>query len=53
MTRLVFIAREFNEEGLIERLDDCVLTDAEMDDDWGSYLDPFEPEDQRELALSQ
>ncbi|SDK44979.1 GTP-binding protein [Natronorubrum texcoconense] len=52
MTRLVFIGREFEDEDLIARLDDCVLTDAEMDDDWERYADPFEPEEQRELALA-
>jgi G3E family GTPase len=52
MTRLVFIGREFDEGALIERLDDCVLTDAEMDDDWSAYDDPFEPEERRELALA-
>ncbi|MDG5819558.1 GTP-binding protein [Natronococcus sp. A-GB7] len=52
MTRLVFIGREFDEEALIERLDDCVLTDSEMDDDWSTYADPFEPEERRELALA-
>ncbi|WP_049926350.1 GTP-binding protein [Halopiger goleimassiliensis] len=52
MTRLVFIAREFDEDALIDRLDDCLLTDAEMADDWDAFPDPFEPEDRRELALS-
>ncbi|ELY46892.1 GTP-binding protein [Natronorubrum tibetense] len=52
MTRLVFIGRDFEDEELIARLDDCVLTDAEMDDDWDAYADPFEPEEQRELALA-
>ncbi len=52
LTRLVFIGREFDAEGLIDRLDDCVLTDNEMDDDWDTYTDPFEPEEQRELALA-
>ena len=52
MTRLVFIGREFDEEGLIERLDDCLLTDAEMEEDWSTYPDPFEPQERRELALS-
>ncbi|TYL39954.1 cobalamin biosynthesis protein CobW [Natronococcus pandeyae] len=53
MTRLVFIGREFDEEPLIDRLDECVLTDAEFeDDDWSTYADPFEPEDRRELALA-
>ncbi|WP_121743784.1 GTP-binding protein [Natronorubrum halophilum] len=52
MTRLVFIGREFDDETLIARLDDCVLTDGEMDDDWDAYPDPFESEEQRELALA-
>jgi len=52
MTRLVFIAREFDADGLIDRLDDCVLTDAEMSDDWTAYADPFEPQERRELALA-
>jgi G3E family GTPase len=53
MTRLVFIGREFADERLIERLDDCLLTDAEWgDDDWSTYGDPFEPEERRELALT-
>ncbi|MFC4436388.1 MULTISPECIES: GTP-binding protein [Natrialbaceae] len=53
MTRLVFIGREFDEEPLIDRLDECVLTDAEFEDeDWSTFDDPFEPEDRRELALA-
>ncbi len=52
MTRLVFIGREFEEDALIERLDDCVLTDDEMDENWDAYIDPFEPQERRELALT-
>ncbi|MXV61305.1 GTP-binding protein [Natronorubrum sp. JWXQ-INN-674] len=52
MTRLVFIGREFDHDALIDRLDDCLLTESEMNDDWDSYPDPFEPEDRRELALA-
>ncbi len=52
MTRLVFIAREFDADGLIDQLDDCLLTDSEMEEDWERYPDPFEPEEQRELALA-
>ncbi len=52
MTRLVFIAREFDAESLRERLEECVLTDDEMSEDWESYPDPFEPEERRELALA-
>ena len=51
-TELVFIGREFDRETLTDRLDDCVLSDAEMDEDWDAYPDPFSPDDQRELALA-
>ncbi|WP_299269029.1 GTP-binding protein [Halorientalis sp.] len=51
-TELVFIGREFDQATLTERLDDCVLSDAEMDEDWDAYPDPFSPDDQRELALA-
>ncbi|RQG94380.1 GTP-binding protein [Natrarchaeobius chitinivorans] len=52
MTRLVFIGREFDEDPLIDRLDDCVLTDAEMEESWDAYPDPFEPQERQELALT-
>ncbi|RQH01199.1 GTP-binding protein [Natrarchaeobius oligotrophus] len=52
MTRLVFIARQFDETELIDRLDDCLLTDAEMGENWDAYPDPFEPQERRELALA-
>lgn len=51
-TELVFIGREFDEAGLIDRLEDCLLTDGEMDDDWSQYPDPFGVDEQRELALA-
>ncbi|POG54194.1 MULTISPECIES: GTP-binding protein [Haloferax] len=50
--QLVFIGREFDQEPLVERLNDCLLTDAEMDEDWGTYPDPFGSDEQRELALA-
>ncbi|MFK8215045.1 GTP-binding protein [Haloferax volcanii] len=50
--QLVFIGREFDQESLVERLNDCLLTDAEMDEDWGTYPDPFGSDEQRELALA-
>ncbi|WP_247003822.1 GTP-binding protein [Halosolutus gelatinilyticus] len=52
LTRLVFIGRKFDGERLIDRLDECLLADAEMDEDWDAYADPFEPEERRELALA-
>jgi hypothetical protein len=48
----VFIGRELDQETLVERLADCVLSDAEMEEDWSVYPDPFGFEDQRELALA-
>ena len=50
--QLVFIGREFDQEALIERLEDCVLSDAEMAEDWNEYPDPFTADEQRELALA-
>jgi G3E family GTPase len=49
--QLVFIGREFDQEPLVERLNDCLLSDAEMDEDWNEYPDPFSLGEQRELAL--
>jgi G3E family GTPase len=51
-SELVFIGREFDQETLVERLDDCVLSDAEMAADWDEYPDPFTADEQRELALA-
>ena len=51
-TELVFIGRDVDEEQLIERLDECLLSDAEMDEDWSDYVDPFAPDLQQELALA-
>jgi hypothetical protein len=49
---LVFIGRDVDEEQLVERLDECLLSDAEMDEDWSNYVDPFAPDLQEELALA-
>ncbi|MCL9813545.1 GTP-binding protein [Natranaeroarchaeum aerophilus] len=51
-TELVFIGREFDADPLIDSLEECVLTDAEMDEDWTGFPDPFGTDDQRELALA-
>ncbi|MFO7833260.1 MAG: GTP-binding protein [Halohasta sp.] len=50
--QLVFIGREYDEERLVDQLNDSLLSDAEMADDWSQYPDPFGPDDQRELALA-
>ncbi len=49
---LVFIGRDFEGEELRAWLEDCLLTDAEMDEDWRTYPDPFGVDEQRELALA-
>ncbi|XVH31868.1 GTP-binding protein [Haloferacaceae archaeon DSL9] len=51
-TQLVFIGRHLEEDDLTSRLDACLLTDAEFDDEWSDYPDPFAPADQREFALA-
>jgi G3E family GTPase len=51
-SELVFIGREFDQEALVERLDACLLSETEMDEDWDAYPDPFGTDEQRELALA-
>ncbi|MCU4973607.1 GTP-binding protein [Halobacteria archaeon AArc-m2/3/4] len=36
-SRLAIIGRNLSMDALIARLDDCLLTDEEMDDDWSTY----------------
>jgi len=40
-TRLVFIGTEMDHERLRSRLDDCLLSDAEMTADWSAFEDRF------------
>ncbi|CAI48609.1 CobW domain protein [Natronomonas pharaonis DSM 2160] len=49
---LVFIGRNYDPQQLEARLEACLLTDDEMDDDWSRYPDPFGTERQREFALA-
>lgn len=51
-SELVFIGRDYGPEALEEWLDDCLLTDEEMGEDWTRYPDPFGTDRQRELALA-
>jgi len=51
-SELVFIGREFDQEALVERLNACLLSETEMDEDWDAYPDPFGTDEQRELALA-
>jgi G3E family GTPase len=47
-TQLVFIGTDVDEAAITASLDDCVLTDAEMDQDWDAFDNPF-PEDEEGL----
>ena len=47
-TRLVFIGTDLDEDALVAALDDCLLSDDEMDADWSSFENPF-PEDEGDV----
>lgn len=47
-TKLVFIGTHVDAEAITAALDDCVLTDAEMEEDWSTFENPF-PEDESGL----
>ena len=51
-SQLVFIGRKLDQQALVEQLESCVLSDAEMGEDWNEYPDPFTADEQRELALA-
>jgi len=40
-TRLVLIGTDMDHDGLRTRLEDCVLEDDEMEEDWTGYEDRF------------
>ncbi|WP_435155902.1 GTP-binding protein [Haladaptatus sp. DFWS20] len=40
-TKLVFIGTNFDEDTIVAELDDCLLTDEEMDADWAGFENPF------------
>jgi hypothetical protein len=48
----VFTSREFDQETLLERLEDCVLSDAATAEDWNEYPEPFTADEQHEFTLA-
>lgn len=40
-TKLVFIGIDLPQETIVNELDACLLTDAEMEQDWATFTDPF------------
>jgi G3E family GTPase len=39
--KLVFIGAGMDESDIVDVLDDCLLSEAEMDDDWDAFENPF------------
>ncbi|WP_458207360.1 GTP-binding protein [Haladaptatus sp. NG-SE-30] len=52
-TKLVFIGTDVEAESLVASLDDCLLTDAEMDDDWSAFENPFPESDDGLLTFGE
>ena len=50
---LVFIGRGVDEASLRARLDECLLTDAEMREDWTAFDNPFPETPDGELAVTE
>jgi G3E family GTPase len=43
LTEIVFIGIQMNHDKLAQSLDQCLLTDKEMDEDWTKFHDPLPP----------
>ncbi|SFR32025.1 GTP-binding protein [Halogeometricum limi] len=52
-TGLVFIGRDVDEESLSAALDDCLLTDEEMDAAWDEFENPFPAEPGERTTLAE
>lgn len=50
-TTLVFIGQEMDEDGVVAALDDCLLTDDEMEDDWDGFDDSFAGESGEDVVV--
>jgi G3E family GTPase len=51
-TELVFIGTEVDRGELVGRLDGCLLSDAEVDADFGSFANPFPTDEDEVLELA-
>ncbi|WP_224270650.1 CobW family GTP-binding protein [Haloprofundus salinisoli] len=51
-TAFVVIGTDLDEEATTATLDDCLLTDEEMDADWGAFENPF-PRQGEELVVTE
>jgi G3E family GTPase len=49
-TKLVFIGREIDAASIEQELDDCVMTDEELEVDWDGYRNPFDADRQTEVG---
>lgn len=52
-TELVFIGTGMDEDALQEALDDCLLSDAEMEADWTTFENPFPDSEAGEVVLAE
>jgi G3E family GTPase len=52
-TELVFIGQSMDEEELVAALDDCLLTDEEMERDWEEFADPFASEQGEAVVVAE